>query len=85
LKSQGKNILKVEIVYWIGNIKTKSNCVELAVVDCSRRERVKCVYLQTILLDGIKISIFYNAIVTEVILNIIGLFEYVGWSWCNKL
>lgn len=54
--------------------------MELAVVDCSRRERVKCVYPQTILLVGIKISIFYNAIVAKVILNIIGLFEYVGWS-----
>lgn len=57
----------------------KLNCMELAVVDCSRRERVKCVYPQTILLVRIKKSIFYNAIVAEVILNI-GLFEYVGWS-----
>ena len=73
-------MLKVEIVYWIGNIKTKSNCEELAVADCNRRERVKCVYPQTVLLDGIKINIFYNTIVAEDVLNIIRSFEYVGWD-----
>jgi len=73
-------MLKVEIVYWIGNIKTKSNCEEMAVVDCNRRERVKCVYPQTFLLVEIKINIFYNIIVAEDVLNIIRPFGYVGWD-----
>lgn len=73
-------MLKVEIVYWNGNIK---NEIELrrpgVVVGCNRRERVKCVYPQTILLDGIKIF-FKQTYVFDDILKIYKLCDRRTYS-----